>query len=88
MTSRRFSATLEARGPGAVVLVPFPVKEVFGCGRAPVRGTINGHAFRTTTARYGGTDYLGFDARCGRLQGSRSEIASRSSLSVMTSLGL
>ena len=60
MTARRFTATLEAPGPGAVVVVPFAVKEVFGSGRAPVTGTINDHPFRTTTMRYGGTDYLGF----------------------------
>ena len=31
---------------------------VFGKARAPVRGTINGHPFRSTVAVYGGRSYL------------------------------
>ena len=51
----------EARGGGHVVALPFDAKEVFGRVRAPVRVTINGHVFRTTTMRYGGVDYIGLN---------------------------
>lgn len=52
--SQKFKAIL---GPGgkhgdvAFVKVPFDVKDVWGRGIVPVRGTINGVAFRTTVGR-------------------------------------
>ncbi|HYX85569.1 MAG TPA: YdeI/OmpD-associated family protein [Gaiellales bacterium] len=55
--AERFEATLEE--PHRVE-VPFDVRAVFGRARAPVRGTINGHPFRTTVAVYSGRYYLGF----------------------------
>src|SRR5205823_12629030 len=57
LVAERFEATLEE--PHRVE-VPFDVRAVFGRARAPVRGTINGHPFRTTVAVYGGRHYLGF----------------------------
>jgi Bacteriocin-protection, YdeI or OmpD-Associated/Domain of unknown function (DUF1905) len=57
----RFRATLEARGRGHVIALPFDAKEKLGAARAPVQVTINGHAFRTTTMRYGGVDYVGLN---------------------------
>jgi len=58
--AERFEGTLERRGSGTLVEVPFDVRAVFGKARAPVRGTVNGHPFRTTVAVYGGRYYLGF----------------------------
>ena len=57
----RFAATLEARGGGRVLALPFDTREALGAVRAPVRVTINGHTFRTTTMRYGGVDYIGLN---------------------------
>jgi hypothetical protein len=57
----RFDATLATRGSGHIVALPFDVREEFGAARVPVRVTINGHAFRTTTMRYGGVDYIGLN---------------------------
>jgi bacteriocin resistance YdeI/OmpD-like protein/uncharacterized protein DUF1905 len=39
------------------IYLPFDPKEVFGRARAPVKVTINGAMYRTTTAPYGG-DFL------------------------------
>ena len=39
------------------IYLPFDPKEVFGRARTPVRVTINGATYRTTTAPYGG-DFL------------------------------
>jgi Bacteriocin-protection, YdeI or OmpD-Associated/Domain of unknown function (DUF1905) len=57
----RFTATLEARGAGRLVEVPLDVRALFGQARAPVKATVNGHAFRSTIAVYGGKYYLGFN---------------------------
>jgi hypothetical protein len=57
----RFEATLESRGRGHVVALPFDAGKVFGKVRAPVRATIGEHTFRTTTMRYGGVDYIGLN---------------------------
>ena len=57
---RRFDAVLEPFGPAAAVTLPFDPKTEWGKVRAPVRGTIDGHPFTTTVARYGGVDYLAF----------------------------
>ena len=57
-----FRATLEARGGGGhFVALPFDAKEAFGLVRAPVRVTVGGHTFRTTTMRYGSDDYVGLN---------------------------
>ena len=58
--AERFEGTLEQRGSGTLVEVPFDVRAVLGKARAPVRGTVNGHPFRTTVAVYGGRYFLGF----------------------------
>jgi hypothetical protein len=60
MAAQRFETMLERRGQGAFVAVPFDVRTEYGQARPPVRGTLNGHPFRTTLAVYGGTTYLGF----------------------------
>jgi hypothetical protein len=56
----RFLAELKRRGPGNFVDIPFDAREVFGEARPPVRGTVNGYAFRGRIAKYGGTYMLGF----------------------------
>lgn len=60
MTQLRFVSTLRsgARG-GAACELDFDVKDVFGRARAPVRATINGYSFETTTIAMGGVFYLG-----------------------------
>jgi uncharacterized protein DUF1905/bacteriocin resistance YdeI/OmpD-like protein len=58
---QRFESTLDARGSGHVVELPFDARAAFGRVRAPVRVTVNGHTFRTTTMRYGGVDYVGLN---------------------------
>jgi hypothetical protein len=57
---RRFEAVLGDGKGRPLVVVPFDVREAYGRARPPVRGTINGHPFRTTVAVYGGVPYLGF----------------------------
>jgi hypothetical protein len=57
----RFEATLEARGRGHVLALPFDARAELGAARVPVRVTVSGHTFRTTTMRYGGLDYIGLN---------------------------
>lgn len=57
---KRFEAALEPFGRAGAVTLPFDPKVEWGRVRAPVRGTIDGHPFTTTVARYGGVDYLAF----------------------------
>jgi hypothetical protein len=57
----RFRASVEARGRGHVVALPFDARDTFGRVRAPVRVTLRGHTFRTTTMRYGESDYIGLN---------------------------
>lgn len=61
MGSLRFTATLQARGPAAaVVLDEDQVAAVGeGAGRFPVRATVNGHTWRTSVARMRGEYLLG-----------------------------
>jgi len=40
------------------IAIPFGVKQVFGRARPPVKVTINGFAYRSTLAPYGGVHYL------------------------------
>ena len=62
MATQRFRAVLrKADGGGHLLDVPLDVRAVFGEGRPPVRGTVNGTAFRTRVAVYGGTSFLGFN---------------------------
>jgi Bacteriocin-protection, YdeI or OmpD-Associated/Domain of unknown function (DUF1905) len=60
MAARRFEAVLGEGGDRPLVAIPFDVREAYGEARPPVRGTVNGHPFRTTVAVYGGVPYLGF----------------------------
>jgi hypothetical protein len=58
----RFHAVLERNDSGGhLVALPFDAKATFGRVRVPVRATVNGHTFRSTLMRYGGTDYLGLN---------------------------
>jgi hypothetical protein len=58
MAGHRFETVLAAEDSGVFIEVPLDVPAVFGKARAPVRGTINGHPFRSTVAVYGGRYYL------------------------------
>jgi hypothetical protein len=58
MATHRFETVLQAEDSGVFFEVPLDVPAVFGKARAPVRGTINGHPFRSTVAVYGGRSYL------------------------------
>ena len=44
----------EDSGAQTFVTLPFDAKALFGRSRCPVRVTINGHSWRTTTQAYGG----------------------------------
>jgi hypothetical protein len=58
----QFDAVVERNDSGGhLVALPFDANEVFGRVRVPVRATVNGHTFRSTLMRYGGTDYLGLN---------------------------
>jgi Domain of unknown function (DUF1905)/Bacteriocin-protection, YdeI or OmpD-Associated len=57
----RFEATIEKRGSGHMLEIPFDVKAEWGTARAPVAATINGHTFRSTVAVYGGRYLLGLN---------------------------
>jgi hypothetical protein len=59
--AERFEALLEQYGTGFVVEVPFDVKSVFGSGRPPVRGTVNGYPIRSTLMSMGGRYLLGLN---------------------------
>ena len=58
MPVHRFETVLGAEGSGVFIEVPLDVPALFGRARAPVRGTLNGHPFRSTVAVYGGRSYL------------------------------
>jgi hypothetical protein len=60
MAAQRFEAVLGDDADRPLVVVPFDVRAEFGQARPPVRGTVNGHPFRTTVAVYGGVPYIGF----------------------------
>jgi hypothetical protein len=58
---KRFRAMLikDDGTEGTALAMPFDVQQEFGTrGRVPVRGTINGFAFRSTLSPYGGVHYL------------------------------
>jgi hypothetical protein len=58
----RFSAVLGGEeGERPTVVLPFDAKQRYGKARAPVRGTVNGAAFRTTVAVYAGVHLIGFN---------------------------
>ena len=55
-TPKRFRVTLikDDKTEGTAVVMPFDAQHEFGTrGRVPVRGTINGFAFRSTLSPYG-----------------------------------
>jgi hypothetical protein len=52
-----FNATLwrpAGRGTQTLITVPFDVRDLFGRARCPVRVTVNGYTWRTTTQVYDG----------------------------------
>jgi hypothetical protein len=58
----RFSAVLGGEeGQRPTIVLPFDARERYGRARAPVRGTVNGAAFRTTVAVYSGVHLIGFN---------------------------
>ena len=60
--SPRFTAPVETADRGGhLVALPFDARATFGAARAPVRVTVKGHVFCTTTMRYGGVDYVGLN---------------------------
>jgi hypothetical protein len=59
----RFTAELQSENEaGRWVLVPDKVAAAFDSRRPAVRGVVNGVAFRSRLAVYGGQSYLGFTA--------------------------
>ena len=48
-------------GERPTVVLPFDAKQRYGKARAPVRGTVNGAAFRTTVAVYLGVHLIGLN---------------------------
>jgi hypothetical protein len=54
----RFETVVGAEDGGTFIEVPLDVPAVFGRVRAPVRVTVNGHAFRSTVMRYGDRYYV------------------------------
>ena len=58
MATHRFETVLQTEDSGVFFEVPLDVPAAFGKARAPVRGTINGHPFRSTVAVYGGRSFL------------------------------
>jgi hypothetical protein len=58
----RFDGVVESHGAGGnVVEIPFDVKAVFGSGRPPVRGTVNGFPIRSRLVSMGGRYLLGLN---------------------------
>jgi hypothetical protein len=60
-TTQHFRAVLEKdeNSEATSIRIPFNVLEVFGSrGRVPVRGTLNGFAFRSSIFPYSGIHYL------------------------------
>jgi hypothetical protein len=71
---QRFTATLGERW----VVVPLDAKALWGEARPPVAGTVNGHAFRSRLAVYGGETVLGltnaFRKQAGIVPGDEVEV--------------
>ncbi len=63
MGSLRFTATLQARGPAAAVVLDDEKVAAIGEGakRFPVRATVNGYSWRTSVARMGGEFLVGLN---------------------------
>ena len=59
----RFEATIEKRGSGHLLEIPFDVKAKWGKARVPVAATINDHTFRSTVAVYDGRYLLGLNRK-------------------------
>jgi len=59
----RFDGVLESagRGGGALIRIPFDLRDAFGGVRVPVRVRVNGYEFRTTTAVMGRKALIGLN---------------------------
>src|SRR4051812_49145596 len=73
----RFDGVVESNGTGNMVEVPFDVKAVFGSGRPPVRGTVNGFPIRSRLVSMGGRYLLGLnrEARDGARVGAGDRVS-------------
>ena len=59
MAKKAFKTELLAEGGATGILIPFSVEKVFGSkARVPVRGTINGFAFRSSVFPMGGGNHF------------------------------
>ena len=58
MSSKTFEATILREGSMCAIPLTFDPKSVFGKVRAPVRVTLNGYTFRSTTAAMGGPPFI------------------------------
>jgi hypothetical protein len=72
--AERFTATVEDR----YLVVPLDARALWGEARPPVAGTVNGVAFRSRLAVYGGVTVLGltnaFRAEAGIAEGDQVEV--------------
>ena len=59
MSVKVFKATVTQEGPLCSIPLPFDPRAVFGKVRAPIKVTVNGHAFRTTIVAMGGPPCIG-----------------------------
>ena len=74
-TQKKFKAKAEAAGPGGAwcfIAVPFDVSKLWGIrGQLPVKGTINGFAYRTTIQPMEGRHLLTFNKQLQAGAGAR-----------------
>ena len=63
MAKKTFTATVENDSDSVAcwIVLPFDPKEEFGSMRAPVKVTIRGHTFRTTTFKMSGIIFVPFN---------------------------
>ena len=64
MPKQEFKTKLEGMGPNKAwcfLILPFDPKPVFGKSRVPVRGTVNGFAFRSTIQSMRGQNFIMFN---------------------------
>jgi hypothetical protein len=59
MSAKVFKATVVRDDAMCFIPLPFDPKAVFGKVRAPIKVTVNGHAFRTTVVAMGGPPCIG-----------------------------
>jgi len=79
-TTKHFRAMLETEDGSTFtfIVIPFDVKQAFGRARPPVKATINGFAYRSTLAPYGGCIICPSAKRCAMARKSKRAIGSTS----------